>query len=395
MEFGIIFSLVGLAIKEREKFLEPTFYGKISDLINELSDDKNGISIEILADFFSSPTIRKFLDDFLKKGISRNYDEFKNELIQFCEIKNISIDVDDFINKVSKNIEEKISKDLLNRVILKYSQDIKSDTKEILTKQEDLEKQVMIWSSKMDAVLQEEKEIFKKIGIDGKGKDTVKEISLEIKQTLDNYEKILDESEKMIHDKKFMKIHTLDELTKRGVYFMHIGNLKKALEIFEIILDVNPKNISALNNKGIILHQYGDYENSLNCYKSAIKENPSISIPYLCAGALLDMLKKYDEALEYYSKAIKLEPNNIITMYNIVHSLKPLERFDEALDWAKKALEIDPKFYLMSIIKGTIHAQLKEYKEARECFEKALESEPDYEIAKKNLESLNEEENTE
>lgn len=109
------------------------------------------------------------------------------------------------------------------------------------------------------------------------------------------------------------KAETTKKIEEAHEYMQN--DTSKAIEIFDEILNADPKNIEALNGKGsslMKLNRMNDAEKYFN-YSLSIKKTSSA----LISKGLINKNKgNYEMALSYYEKAIHLNPNlnNIITI---------------------------------------------------------------------------------
>jgi tetratricopeptide (TPR) repeat protein len=76
------------------------------------------------------------------------------------------------------------------------------------------------------------------------------------------------------------------------------GKYDDALEAFDKVLEINPKNEDALSWKGLALFSFDRYEDSLDAFDKALEINPKKEIALLYKGIALLKLKRYAEALD-------------------------------------------------------------------------------------------------
>lgn len=149
------------------------------------------------------------------------------------------------------------------------------------------------------------------------------------------------------------------------VYFQE-GKFDKSKEIYERLLSRNPNDKDTLYNLGVVMYKLGDlnkaeeyllkvinldptYESALNLlrviYKQLGKEDKIKEIPlndkvYVQKGLEAYNNKNYSIAIEYFKKALSYNPNSPEIMNNIGACLFMLNKYDEAIAWFKKALEL-------------------------------------------------------
>ena len=53
-----------------------------------------------------------------------------------------------------------------------------------------------------------------------------------------------------------------------------LGKFEDAIECFDEVIKLNPKNKNAWNNKGAILYELGDLKRALECFERTLKIDP-------------------------------------------------------------------------------------------------------------------------
>ena len=119
-----------------------------------------------------------------------------------------------------------------------------------------------------------------------------------------------------------------------GSKYINLGEFEKAIECFEKVLELDPKNASAWNEMGYAYDELGDFRKGIECYDEGLEIDPYYTVLWFNKGYALDRLGEHSEALEC------------------------LER----------ALEIDPYYTDALVIKSGVHIDLEEYQEALECY---------------------------
>ena len=101
----------------------------------------------------------------------------------------------------------------------------------------------------------------------------------------------------------------IDTLFKKGLEAIIRYEYDEAIQYFDKVLEIDPKNVDALNNKGVSLGN----------------------------------LHKYDEAIQYFDKVLEIDPKNVEALNNKAAALIKLAKYDDAIQYFDKVLEIDPK----------------------------------------------------
>lgn len=167
-------------------------------------------------------------------------------------------------------------------------------------------------------------------------------------------------------------METANIKTKIEEAFDYMQNdTRKAIKIFDEILEIDSENIEALNGKGsslMKLNRMNDAEKYFD-YSLTIKETSSALIS---KGIINKNRKNYEQALYYYDKAINLNPelNNIITILkNEILEILDGEIEIELNNSNKQTNEL--------IKKGIEYKNSKKLWDALSCYEKAMQHDAD------------------
>lgn len=85
-----------------------------------------------------------------------------------------------------------------------------------------------------------------------------------------------------------------------------MGELEKAIEIFDHVLLMDPKNSRALHSKGDVFDLMGRYEEAVSCYKSALVYDPDNSETWYNLGITLSKIGYQDESEECIHRGVSL-----------------------------------------------------------------------------------------
>ncbi len=127
-----------------------------------------------------------------------------------------------------------------------------------------------------------------------------------------------------------------------GQCFFSEGNFKKAIKIFDDILNIDSKNLSALNSLGRIYHEKRDTKKAEKYFLDALKiDGLSFQVINNIAGFYREEGKS-NKAIKYYKKSISLNPNNSYIYNNLSKTYFDLNRHDDAKENSFKALKLKP-----------------------------------------------------
>ena len=130
-------------------------------------------------------------------------------------------------------------------------------------------------------------------------------------------------------------------LITKGIDKVKQQKLEEAIELFDRVLEINPKNTEAWNNRGVALFQLGKGEEAIKCYDRALQIDPNFLEPLRNKGFVLRTLEKFDSALECYDRLIATEADPGDLRYK-AFVLVGLGRLEEAVECLIEAAKIEP-----------------------------------------------------
>lgn len=122
-----------------------------------------------------------------------------------------------------------------------------------------------------------------------------------------------------------------------------LGRHDEAVECFDRVLKINPKDVEALNNKGGSLIKLNKYEEAIESLDDALKINHHNFVTYYNKGIALGKLGRYEEAIKSYDAALKIVPDYAIAVYSKGQTLLNLASTlscDKRVKKAEEALKI-------------------------------------------------------
>lgn len=121
----------------------------------------------------------------------------------------------------------------------------------------------------------------------------------------------------------------------------NLGNFKKALALFDQVLQLEPFHVTALIKKGNILGKFAKYSDAIQCYDKALSVEPKNSLALINKGLALHYLERYPEAIACYDMILQDKPNSALTLYNKASSLVRNSQMPEGLEVLKNAISLD------------------------------------------------------
>ena len=205
-------------------------------------------------------------------------------------------------------------------------------------------------------------------------------------------------------EKKFQALANL------AIILINQGNLDRAKETFEIILD-NKFDLTIFRNYQNLLKQQKNWElladqcanfiqnnqhkdktTNIN-YAIALREmgqfdeacshiNLCIQLDgneldyYVSLGFILNKNEQYEDAITIYKKGLLLDPDNLILNYNLGITLKNYNQTEESIKYLEKAGSINGNIFDIWITQAGNYIKLNCIEKAFKCIERAKQIEP-------------------
>jgi tetratricopeptide (TPR) repeat protein len=121
-----------------------------------------------------------------------------------------------------------------------------------------------------------------------------------------------------------------------GLLYQEGGDLKRAAEAYEKALEVRPDYVKALNNLGVVRYLEDRDDEAMDCFQRALSISPDHVESHLHLGLLLKKRGRWKEALEAFERALRLNPLHGETHYNLALLLEELHRIEGAIEHYEK-----------------------------------------------------------
>ncbi len=197
---------------------------------------------------------------------------------------------------------------------------------------------------------------------------------------------------------------------KKALQYHQSGQLQKAREIYEKILEINPDHCDSLHLLGVIANQAGNndmavrligkaieinsaepiYFNNIGnafkaqgnlkqavfSYQKALLLKPDFPETLVSLGSVYTELGRLKEAISCFQKALQLKKGFADAYYNMGVALKEQNRIDEAIISYTKSLELNPGFFDAYYNLGAIYKEQGRLDESGFCYRKVSELSP-------------------
>lgn len=180
---------------------------------------------------------------------------------------------------------------------------------------------------------------------------------------------------------------------KRGDAYTYLGDYPLAIKDFNKAINLDPNESVYLIP---LVHAYQQYtltalngEPALEDYNRLIELNPKDPIAYSVRGDAYTKLGQYNLAIEDYNKAIELNPNNsyahIVGLeHDVDHDIHGRDKAYVKLgdkwpiEYYSKAIELNPKDAKAYFCRGRVYDEFYNLPKAVEDFSKAISLNPKY-----------------
>jgi hypothetical protein len=126
--------------------------------------------------------------------------------------------------------------------------------------------------------------------------------------------------------------HQPQVLNVFGACLQSLGEFDKALDVFNLCLNLKPDCLEALNNKGNVLKELGRSEAALECFRTALAFEPSFAVAAYNLGNTLKERGQDIEALDYFRMALSIDTSLSSAGWNMALILLRRGQYEEG--WA-------------------------------------------------------------
>lgn len=154
------------------------------------------------------------------------------------------------------------------------------------------------------------------------------------------------------------------------------GNKRKAIQIYERVLRLNPQFIEAYNNIALDLAYLGEHEQAIDFIDRALAIRPDFIEAIVNKGCFLNAMGDYQAACVVFERVLHISPNDTMALANLSVALRHLGNYDQSRACAETLLKISPHDYKGHSSLGKISLALEDYESALSHFLNALSTNP-------------------
>jgi tetratricopeptide (TPR) repeat protein len=164
----------------------------------------------------------------------------------------------------------------------------------------------------------------------------------------------------------------VDAYLNNAIVLKAKGEYYGAIEMYDAVLEMNPRNEGALFNRANLYLDVDQYYRALDDLDALNKHWQDSSILYFTKGLVNTRLKRYDVAIREFKHSLQLYKNQPQALINIGNVFYYKEELDSAAIYLSRGLALDNTQANGFNTLGLISTRRKVYNEAINWFNKAL-----------------------
>jgi protein O-GlcNAc transferase len=164
----------------------------------------------------------------------------------------------------------------------------------------------------------------------------------------------------------------IESIFGQGLSFHRAGLLPEAEQIYQRVLQADPRHFDSVHLLGVVYYQRGEYAAAVRQIDAALQIKPDVADAYNNRGNALKRLGRLEEALTSYNRATALAPKDAASLNNRGSVLKDLKRFERALADFDNAIKLKPDFTEACNNRGNVLLELQRFEEALASYDRAI-----------------------
>jgi len=139
-------------------------------------------------------------------------------------------------------------------------------------------------------------------------------------------------------------METTTDRLREAVRCHQTGEIKRAENIYQEILRLDPAHPDALHLLGVAELQRGETDSAIGRINRAISIRPDYDVYHANLAAAYRAAERKESAVRSLQRALEINPSSDETCLNLGNVLRELGRDDEALQFYRRALTINPNW---------------------------------------------------
>jgi len=166
------------------------------------------------------------------------------------------------------------------------------------------------------------------------------------------------------------------DLYESGVQALKNNNLQLAVDLFQRVVQQEPKHKTAWNNLGRAYLGLNDNPKAIAAFEKQTEIDPYDQYAYTNLGLAYGAELKYDEAIKQFQKQIEINPLDPYAHAGLGDVYVKQKKFAEAIPELEKAVTLQPQNALLQISLGQSYIATNQTEKGMAAFEKAISLAP-------------------
>lgn len=177
----------------------------------------------------------------------------------------------------------------------------------------------------------------------------------------------------------------IDALLSEALAFYNSGNLVKATEKYQEILQINDDCAEAWHGLGMVYFNQEKYQDALEIISQALSFDAVNSNLHYSLGLVLEKIGYLEEAIAAYQNVIELAPNWIEAYHSLAKLLAETGNFAQAETIYLQAIERDKNDYLSYLYLGDFLIMQQQIEQSITAYQTSLQIKPSDSLILHNL----------
>ena len=167
-----------------------------------------------------------------------------------------------------------------------------------------------------------------------------------------------------------------DELYDAAVAAYRNRNFKLSAQLYEKVIELNPKHKSAWTYLGQSYMEQTQYDKAEKAYKKQVELNPYDEVVYNDLGLLYERMHKYEDSAAQFRKQLEINPLDQYAHRNLGLMLSRRHKYEEAIPELEQALSITSDDVFTRQQLGDAYLKTGKTEKALEAFDKVVKDSP-------------------
>ncbi len=158
-----------------------------------------------------------------------------------------------------------------------------------------------------------------------------------------------------------------DALLQLAALYHANGFLEEAMDVYDILLAIEPRHAKAAYRLGVLLAGYGQADDALPLFEIVMREAPDYLDAAMQKADILSKTNRPDEALALYREVLTVAPGDVKALGGIARIAIQKEDWKQALETLEEAVVRHPDHGINWSIIATVYDRLGQSNKARDA----------------------------